>query len=168
MTAWPKRFVVSVLGLIFFVALVENCTPPPHLRSGYQRGGNRAYAGGSSVRKRIIHLALRQRGTPYKWGGKRPGGFDCSGFVGYVYYKATRISLPRRSDAQATRGRRVRRPAPGDLLFFHTFGRRISHVAIYLGRGKFIHAPGRGKVVRVDSIGNPYWKRAYRFSKRLL
>ena len=91
-------------------------------------------------------------GAPYKWGGASPNGFDCSGLVQYAYNKAG-LNVPRNSLAQYSASRQVslKDAQVGDLVFFN-FDRRISHVGIYLGDGRFVHAPSKGKRVQVASL----------------
>ncbi|CDF59415.1 C40 family peptidase [Thermobrachium celere] len=98
----------------------------------------------------VIEYAMRFLGTPYVWGGTTPSGFDCSGFVKYVYSHFG-INLPRTSREQATVGQAVSlsEAQPGDLVFFHS---PISHVGIYVGNGMYIHAPRTGDVVKVSSL----------------
>jgi cell wall-associated NlpC family hydrolase len=118
---------------------------------------------------RVLPTAERYLGVPYRWGGTSPKtGFDCSGFVQYVFAKhGTR--LPRTSRQQASSGQRVR-PVwsalrPGDLVMFAEPGRRISHVAIYAGRRRIIHATGSGRRVRYDALDT---KRGKWFAKHLV
>lgn len=122
-------------------------------------------SGVSSVRgKKIVRTAEQYTGIPYRAGGSSPStGFDCSGFVQYVY-KLNRISLPRTAEAQYRGGRKISSKylAPGDLVFFQTSWKRISHVGIYAGRGKFIHAPSSGKKTCITAMNSTYWKRRYR------
>ena len=110
----------------------------------------------------VVSTALKYLGTPYVWAGSSPSGFDCSGFVMYVY-KQVGISLPHSSRMQAGHGAAVSRDAlqPGDLLFFYT---PIHHVAIYIGNGKMVHAAGVGKGVRIDEV----WTRNYNCARRIL
>lgn len=110
----------------------------------------------------IVATAEKYIGVRYKRGGSDPKGFDCSGLVMFVYDRHG-ISLPRTADAQYREGRRVpiRRASPGDLVFFRTSGRAISHVGIYAGNGRFIHAPSSGKRVSYADIRNPYWKKRF-------
>jgi len=104
----------------------------------------------------IVRYAKRFVGVPYVWGGMSPRGFDCSGFTAYVYRRFG-VSLPHYTVAQFRRGRsvRVRRLRPGDLVFFHGLG----HVGLYVGRGRFIHAPRRGTRVRIDPLAGWYRSR---------
>ena len=119
-----------------------------------------APAGGTAAR--VLPTAERYLGVPYRWGGTSPRtGFDCSGFVQYVFAKhGTR--LPRTSRQQASAGQRLR-PSwsalrAGDLVMFARPGERISHVAIYAGRRRIIHATGSGKRVRYDALDTPRGK----------
>ena len=117
----------------------------------------------------VLTKAVTLLGTPYRWGGESPdGGFDCSGLVGYVYRMALGMELPRVSRQMATTGEAVDRAAlvPGDLVFFGLRG-RVSHVGIYVGEGRFLHAPSRGKDVRVDSLTSGYWSGRYMQGRRV-
>ena len=110
------------------------------------------------VRTRVVVTAMQMVGVPYQWGGSTPQGFDCSGLVQYAYANAGR-RLPRTAAAQmdASAPLTLERAEAGDLLFFRD-GSRTSHVAIYLGQGRFVHAPSTGGQVSVDSFGNAYWR----------
>ncbi|MGM3387176.1 C40 family peptidase [Stutzerimonas stutzeri] len=121
----------------------------------------------------VLFTALGLVGTPYRYGGNTPAsGFDCSGLIGYVYRGAAGLELPRTTGEMSTmRGVGVRRDAlqAGDLLFFATAGgRRVSHAAIYVGEGRFVHAPSSGGTVRLDHLSDRYWQRAYLSAKRIL
>lgn len=116
---------------------------------------------------KLIAEAHKVIGTPYRAGGTTPKGFDCSGFVGYTYKKVG-VSLPRSSGAMYKKGKPVslKQLAPGDLLFFKTSKHKgISHVAIYIGKNRMIHATSKG--VKVDSIHQSYWKQRFVGAKRL-
>lgn len=109
----------------------------------------------------ILKRAMALLGTPYRWGGQSPEGFDCSGLVGYVFKTALGIELPRVSREMAHDGKaeliKDRNALnAGDLVFFGRRG-RIDHVGIYVGEGRFLHAPSHGKDVRVDSLASGYW-----------
>lgn len=111
----------------------------------------------ASQSARNVLLAARGfMGTPYVWGGASPGGFDCSGFTRYVF-ALTGIALPRNSREQLATGKpvtpRLSALVPGDLVFFaNSPSQPVSHVAIYAGEGRMIHASGRGRAVRVDDL----------------
>ena len=118
----------------------------------------------------LLRRAFALLGTPYRWGGNSPErGFDCSGLVGYVYRTALGIDLPRISRDQARTGELVAdraAMAAGDLVFFGRRG-RIDHVGIYIGEGKFVHAPRRGKDVMVSSLDGGYWGNQFMQARRI-
>jgi murein DD-endopeptidase len=98
-------------------------------------------------------------GAPYRYGGTSPKGFDCSGLVYYSYRKAG-IPVPRtaREQLRASQPMDPSRLRPGDVVFFRLSGRKPSHVGIYVGRGRFVHAPSSGKRVSYASLRDPYWQ----------
>ena len=109
-------------------------------------------------------------GVPYRYGGNNPnGGFDCSGLIAYVYNKSANIKLPRTIQEMSSRGQSVDNgpPAPGDLVFFNTTGAKYSHAGIYVGQGRFVHAPSAGGTVRLDYITTPYWAARFTGARRL-
>ncbi|HUQ82161.1 MAG TPA: C40 family peptidase [Gemmatimonadaceae bacterium] len=118
---------------------------------------------------RVLPTAERYLGVPYRWGGTSPKtGFDCSGFVRYVFARhGTR--LPRTSREQASSGQRLRpvwaELRPGDLVMFAEPGQRISHVAIYAGHRRIIHASGSGRRVRYDALDT---RRGKWFARRIV
>lgn len=118
----------------------------------------------------VLDLANHLRDIRYKRGGREPStGFDCSGFVRYVFHKGIGADLPNTSAAQFRAGQKINRSdlRRGDLVFFRTAGKRISHVGIYVGDGEFIHAPSTGKRVSVSRLAEPYWSRRFAGAKRL-
>jgi cell wall-associated NlpC family hydrolase len=113
--------------------------------------------------------AVKLVGTPYRYGGASPArGFDCSGLVQFSFRRAG-IAVPRSTEAQLRASRRVPRSQlrPGDLVFFDQDGKKKGHVGIYLGNGRFVHAPSSGKRVRTDSLDSRYWKRHLSDTRRL-
>ena len=132
-----------------------------------------AVADGQGSADDVLFRALGLVGTPYRYGGNTPeGGFDCSGLIGYVYRDAAGISLPRSTrELSAMRTPSVGRNAlrSGDLLFFATSGGGVvSHAGIYVGEGRFVHAPSTGGTVRLDSLDNRYWHKTYLGAKRVI
>ena len=122
-----------------------------------------------SLVKNVLQRAFSLLGTPYRWGGSSPeSGFDCSGLVGYVF-RTIGIDLPRVSRAMADEGTKVASRdalAEGDLVFFGKRG-HIDHVGIYVGEGKFLHAPRTGRDVTVSSLTTGYWSQKYLEARRL-
>jgi cell wall-associated NlpC family hydrolase len=115
-------------------------------------------------RLRVVAIALRYLGTPYRWAGSSPGGFDCSGFVMYVYGRIG-ISLPHNSAMLWGVGRPVARNElqPGDLVFFNG----LSHAGIYIERGRFVHSPHSGDVVKISRLSEHSYRRTYYGARRL-
>ncbi|WP_080420679.1 C40 family peptidase [Burkholderia ubonensis] len=119
---------------------------------------------------RVQEKALSLVGIRYRYGGKSPvNGFDCSGFVQYVMHTAIGVRIGRTAASQAALGSTVTRDdlRVGDLVFFNTRGMRFSHVGLYMGNGRFVHAPSSGGWVRVEYLNNPYWLTHYTTAKRL-
>jgi peptidoglycan hydrolase-like protein with peptidoglycan-binding domain len=140
---------------------------------GIRRGGGHSHGSGngasapapSSRGERVVAIAKRYLGIPYRWGGASPGtGFDCSGFVMYVYAKVG-VSLPHNAAAQYRYGRSVSRAnlAPGDLVFFNGLG----HNGIYVGSGRFIHSPHTGDVVKISSIHDSWYASTWVGARRV-
>jgi cell wall-associated NlpC family hydrolase len=121
-----------------------------------------------------VFRALGLVGTPSRYGGNTPdAGFDCSGLVGYVYADGAGVALPRTVDALSEYGAEEDEPeriASGDLVVFadDAHGRGASHVGIYVGAGRFVHAPKTGGTVRLDSLDQPYWRERFVSARRVL
>lgn len=107
----------------------------------------------------IASEAIAQLGRPYRYGGRYPTGFDCSGLV-YFVHAAQGISTPRTTREQYAAARPVRTSelAPGDLLFFRIAGTQVAHVAIYTGEGRFVHSPQSGRPVESRPFSDPYFQ----------
>ena len=134
-----------------------------HFLMDYGKGGNY----GKKDITRLLNIAMRFGGVPYVWGGETPAGFDCSGFVQYVF-RQIGINLPRTADVQYELGRKVLQSElqPGDLVFFETYEPGASHNGIYVGDGNFIGA-NSGTGVAVASLASPYWSTRYLGARRL-
>lgn len=119
----------------------------------------------------LVMQAMNFLGVPYRRGGNTvEQGFDCSGFTRFVFENSLGLVLPRRADEQAQVGSllSVKREElkPGDLVFFNTMRRAFSHVGIYVGEGKFIHAPRSGGEVRVEDMRQAYWAKRFNGARR--
>lgn len=164
--------VVARFSLILFAALLAACAGPapmPPTVSPPIASSSQLYGTANDV----LFNALGLVGTPYRYGGNTPaGGFDCSGLIGYVYRHGAGIGLPRTTgELSRMRAASVARGAlrPGDLLFFATAGgRRVSHAGIYVGEGRFVHAPSSGGTVRLDRLSGVYWDKRYLGAKRVI
>ena len=151
------------LAILTFMAMLAACSASPEIPE--QATTVRAT---NEVASKAIVFAKQMLDKPYKYAGDTPAGFDCSGLVKYSYGRAG-ISMPRDTQAQhrmsvlvSTRGLRE-----GDLLFFDQEGKKKSHVGIYIGKGRFIHAPSSGGKVRIDSMNADYWKKHFVEARRV-
>ena len=119
----------------------------------------------------LVMHALSSLGTPYRLGGtSAKEGFDCSGLVLSTYKNSLGLKLPRTAAQQAAVTQKISRKElkPGDLVFFNTMRRKYSHVGIYMGEGKFIHAPRTGAFVRIESMNVPYWQKRFNGAHRVV
>ncbi len=119
----------------------------------------------------ITTYALGLIGVDYRFGGNTPDqGLDCSGLIRYVFQQATGIALPRSAREQARVGQSVKRGdlQPGDLVFFNTRRFQFSHVGLYIGDNRFIHAPSTGGSVEVSNLDNRYWQKAFNGARRIV
>jgi cell wall-associated NlpC family hydrolase len=147
--------------------------------TGSDRSGSQGTAPGygeptelSAKSNEVLMRAISLVGTPYRYGGNSPeGGFDCSGLVDFVFLDAAGLRLPRSTrelielDAPEIRRDQLQ---PGDLVFFNPGGGSVSHIGIYVGEDRFVHAPSAGGTVRLDTLQIEYWKQAYKGAKRVL
>jgi cell wall-associated NlpC family hydrolase len=123
---------------------------------------------GSMAVEGIVSTAMHLLGTRYRNGGANPEGFDCSGFVQYVFAQQG-VLVPRTVEDQARFGARVDDdPRAGDLVFFHTGGRGPSHVGIALDSGRFVHAPSSRGEVRIEPLARPYWADRFIEARRMI
>jgi len=177
----PLPQVVRWLLLFSAMALLAACASSPQRRQPTYKTSHSALAdlpprapsaASAGEANDILFRAIGLVGTPYRWGGNTPaGGFDCSGLVDYIYRTAAGIRLPRTSHEMASMdARKVRKMtqlASGDLVFFD-IGGAINHVGVYVGKGRFVHAPNSGGTVRLDDIDGPYWGNHFAYGKRVL
>ncbi|CAG0986884.1 murein DD-endopeptidase / murein LD-carboxypeptidase [Burkholderiales bacterium] len=135
----------------------------PRARAGVERAWHDA--------QDVAIFALGLIGVSYRYGSESPErGLDCSGLVRHAFQQVTGVTLPRTSKAMSGVGEPVAHAdlAPGDLVFFDTRRFAYSHVGIYLGEGRFVHAPARGRAVQVAEIDNAYWRKHFNGARRLV
>lgn len=149
---------------VILLALVAGCASAPNKAPVAASGSTRPSQAGDQA----AGYALTMVGKPYKYGGSSPAGFDCSGLVMYSYRQAG-LALPHNTDKQRAGSRpvKVAELRRGDLLFFNQEGKKHGHVGIYVGGGKFVHAPSSGKSVRSDRLDSPYWKKHLTEARRI-
>ncbi|MBV4537481.1 MULTISPECIES: C40 family peptidase [Pseudomonas] len=162
----------ALLSLVALLAACSSRAPAPAPVVKPQTTFNQ-HVSASPVAEDVLFRAIGLVGTPYRWGGNTPdSGFDCSGLIGYVYRDAAGISLPRSTrEMIVMRAPTVEQRAlqSGDLVFFATNGgSQVSHAGIYVGEGRFVHAPSTGGTVRLDYLSNSYWAKAYLQAKRII
>lgn len=167
---------IQRLPILALITLLVACgsTPPRDSppRPGNPRSVPSAPTGAvTASANAVLFRAIALVGTPYHFGGNTPlGGFDCSGLVGYVFRDAASVALPR-SAAQMSElsARKLDRDElrAADLVFFRD-RRRISHVGIYVGEQRFVHAPSSGGTVRLDSLDGHWWREHFAFGKRVI
>jgi cell wall-associated NlpC family hydrolase len=124
----------------------------------------------SSTVQEVLMSAVALTGTPYKFGGTSPDtGFDCSGFVRYVFQQATNLTLPHgaRAISQIGKSIPVDQLQPGDLVFYNTLKSAFSHVGIYIGDNRFIHAPSDGGGVHIVNMQDEYWVKRFNGARRI-
>lgn len=152
---------LSIIILLSACASVEKDVQPPI--GSIAPDSNAAPGNPTAYARSLI-------GIPYKYGGNSPEtGFDCSGFVGYVFSRSLGINLPHNTNEINRFGQAVEvdELRPGDLVFYNTLQRAFSHVGIYLGENRFVHAPSSGGNVRVDNMRELYWVHRFNGARRI-
>jgi len=152
---------VRLLAFLLPVLLAACASAPPAEPSFQEANGTKA--------EQAAGTALKMVGRPYHFGGASPSsGFDCSGLVHYSY-RQVGLTLPHNTEKQRLSGRHIQKAdlRRGDLIFFDQEGKKNSHVGIYLGDGRFVHAPSSGKHVRSDRLDAPYWKKHFSEARRV-
>lgn len=157
----------KLLLLVIFIGL-SACSSNSHLKTPE----NPTTASFPASADEVSISAMSLIGTPYIWGGNTPdSGFDCSGLIVYVYNEAG-IKLPRTTQAMSSLSKpSVKKNSlkTGDLVFFATSGgHKVSHAGIYVGDGRFVHAPSSGGVVRLNNLNESYWNKTFLSGKRII
>jgi murein DD-endopeptidase len=170
--AYPKNAIFAA-ALLCALALAGCASAPPSQPRSSAAPHASAARSSSTVSEaagdRAAGHALKMLGRPYRFGGATPSaGFDCSGLVQFSFRQAG-VAVPHNTERQRQASRPVRRAElrRGDLVFFDQEGKKNSHVGIYLGGGRFVHAPSSGKEVRSDRLDAPYWKKHLSETRRL-
>ena len=162
-----KKLLAAAITAAAFIAFGpvfadESATPSPEAQADASRDLN-------GIQK-LISDALGLVGLRYRRGGTdAETGFDCSGFVGYLFRERLGLELPRTSKDISRTGEPVEKAElePGDLVFFNTMRRAFSHVGIYLGNNQFVHSPRTGRAVRVEDMTDRYWAKRYNGARRV-
>ena len=157
MIAQRNNFVIRSSSLIVAMMLFAGCASSPEpVTQNERRAPQRIDVG-----HRAAQVALEQVGVPYRFGGQTPAGFDCSGLVHYAYLNAG-TSVPRTTGLLWSGTTPVARSElrVGDVLFFSIEG-KMSHVGLYLGGGRFVHAPSTGRAVTVETLSSSFYSRAF-------
>ncbi len=161
-------------ALLALVCLLSACSSTP-TRNARDTSGLRTRGAPindpSAGLEEISIEAMALVGTPYRYGGNTPdSGFDCSGLVRYVVQRAASVNLPRTASEMGRRGTSLERRdvASGDLVFFNTTGQPNSHVGIYVGQNRFVHAPATGGTVRLEDMTKSYWASRYMGARRVV
>jgi cell wall-associated NlpC family hydrolase len=162
-----KLFILIVLITKSLSAFAGEGDLPPELNAPAVLNPDTAAPGEDGV----VFQALALVDVDYKRGGRVPvTGLDCSGLVRYVYHQARGLDLPNTALELSRVGTKVGREGlkPGDLVFYHTLRKAFSHVGIYLGGNRFIHAPSTGGAVRIDDMTAAYWAKRFNGARRIL
>lgn len=158
-----RQSVLAAAVLLMCACAMHPKAPPRFVLPEHRPGGANA--------NDILFRAIGLVGTPYRYGGNTPQtGFDCSGLVGYVFHDVAGVDLPRTAqEIGAIAAPHVKRKQldSGDVVLFGR-GDRVDHVGIYVGRGRFVHAPNAGGTVRLDDLDAPYWNEHYNGALRIL
>ena len=157
----------NYIALLFIITAISSCSQSPTRQSdgSSQQPSQQTPSRSKPVsqkRNKVVQNAYQMLGSPYKFGGTTPRGFDCSGLTQHAY-KASGITIPRVTGQQRDQSKTISsysQVLPGDLIFFKT-GRKTNHVGIYTGNGEFIHAStGKRRVVKVK-LDTPYWRKHF-------
>lgn len=160
-----------VLAAALSASLLAACTSGPSLVAKPSRKPNIVAGQANGKAQDVVLYALGLLDVDYRFGGSNPeNGLDCSGMVSFIYRQAAGLVLPHNAARLAELGEEIDAPQlqAGDLVFFNTLGRSFSHVGIYLGDGRFIHAPSSNGKIRIDSLKKGYYAQRYESARRLL
>ncbi len=178
---WFCLFVVGFAGVLAQAALAAprptTITADIVVATSADDGANNALL--SEPQKRPSDNAIPETliyafsliGVKYRYGGKSADtGFDCSGFIRHVFAETLALALPHSSYAMSKLGNTIEKDGlqPGDLVFYRTLKHSFSHVGLYIGDGRFVHAPSRGKTVEIVDMDNAYWRKRFNGARRVI
>jgi cell wall-associated NlpC family hydrolase len=175
----PVKTIKSALIYALLAFLTGCSSTPDRVQNGYnpeftvlEDDGTALPTALKATANDVLFQAIGLVGTPYRYGGNSPEtGFDCSGLINFVFLQSAGLKLPRSTrelidiDAPSVAKDRL---YPGDLVYFNTLGGRVSHIGIYVGERRFVHAPSSGGTVRMDNLDTDYWRKHYVDAKRVL
>ena len=171
--AWAgpvDRSATSATSDTMMDALASDRPQPPDASEAATTAASETLTESRSLGMSIASEASKYMGIPYRWGGTSPQtGFDCSGFVQFIFRHTLNIKLPRMPVDMSRRGSRVSREelAPGDLVFFNTRGGKFTHVGIYVNDSQFIHAPMTGTRLTVSRMDSTYYRHRFTYAVRI-
>lgn len=153
---------LALPAIAFALAVLSGCSSTPEIQ------GPTTVRASNDTAARAVAYAKEMLGKPYRSAGDSPEGFDCSGLVKYSYARVG-IAMPRDTQSQRRASMLISMHGwrEGDLLFFDQDGKKSSHVGLYLGKGRFIHAPSSGGKVRIDSVDAEFWKKHFVEARRV-
>ena len=158
----------GVIGVV--AAVVVGCagTPPP--KPAVAIPVTHTPQATTPTQTQVVTVAQSLLGTPYRYGGSTPKGFDCSGFISHVYREAAGVNLPRETQGLTQIGRSIEMAdlRPADIVYFKIEQQGQLHAGIYLGDGRFIHAPSTSGQVNIQRLDLDYWKTRYQGARRVL
>lgn len=160
----------SHIAAFIFVLASGHLHAEDGVTEDFSSAASRIGAEWSNAAQEVLMSALSLTGVKYKFGGNSPEtGFDCSGFVRYVFQQAANLTLPHGARAISQLGQSVTTDQlqPGDLVFFNTLKSAFSHVGIYVGEGRFIHAPSSGGGIHIVNMNDSYWAKRFNGARRL-
>ena len=170
MNSWKQFFITTLAAICLLMPAATHADELETLINLQAAGRTDSRDISRNEADNLFGSAMGLLGVAYRYGGTSANtGFDCSGFMQHIFRRSMQINLPRTSAEQARMGEPVSRSdlQPGDMVFFNTAGRRISHVGLYIGNNRFIHAPRTGKNIEITSLDNKYWGSRYVTARRV-
>lgn len=158
----------GVWGLV--AVMLVGCAGAPPSKPAVSIPVTHTLQAATPAQTQVLKVAQSLLGTPYEYGGITPKGFDCSGFIYYVYHTAAGVELPRETQGLSQIGQPidVADLRPADIIYFKIDKSLSPHVGIYLGNGQFIHAPSANGQVNIQNLTSEYWNSRYQGARRVL